>query len=124
MPEDRENTIQDYHFGLDGYILPRTDVDEGDEDEDEDEEDYDHDLEDELDELRRLNEKTRFFELGSGENLDDTLSKMRLAKIVEAMDKTNGNRVEAAKLLGLSYVQLNYTLKQLLQNRHKNGHEG
>ena len=94
MPEDRENTIQDYHFGLDGYILPRTDVDEGDEDEDE--EDYDHDLEDELDELRRLNEKTRFFELGSGENLDDTLSKMRLAKIVEAMDKTNGNILSAA----------------------------
>ena len=44
--------------------------------------------------------------------------------LMEAMDKTNGNRVEAAKLLGLSYVQLNYTLKQLLQNRHKNGHEG
>ena len=32
--------------------------------------------------------------------------------------------LRAAKLLGLSYVQLNYTLKQLLQNRHKNGHEG
>ena len=78
----------------------------------------------ELEELRHLNDgaDNDFFELGSGGSLDDTLSKMRLAKIVEAMDRTNGNRVEAAKLLGLSYVQLNYTLKQLLKGR-KNSSE-
>lgn len=115
--DHHEDMIQDCHFGINDYLLPRSDDEEGEEEDDED--DYDHELENELDELRSLNEKTSFFELGSGENLDDTLSKMRLAKIVEAMDKTNGNRVEAAKLLGLSYVQLNYTLKQLLQNRHK-----
>lgn len=54
-----------------------------------------------------------FFVLGSGQNLDDTLSNMRMAKIAEAMAKTNGNRNEAAKLLGLSNVQLNYTLKHM-----------
>lgn len=65
-----------------------------------------------------------FFVLGSGQNLDDTLSNMRIAKITEAMNKTNGNRVEAAKLLGLSYVQLNYTLKHMMnQNQGRDSND-
>ncbi len=64
-----------------------------------------------------------FFVLGSGQNLDDTLSSMRIAKITEAMNRTNGNRVEAAKLLGLSYVQLNYTLKHMMNQNQNMGRD-
>lgn len=105
---DTEPVFDRMHFGVGGSLLA------GSSDEDDAPQSTD-----ELEQLRHLNvgADSDFFELGSGGSLDDTLSRMRLAKIVEAMDKTNGNRVEAARLLGLSYVQLNYTLKQLLKSR-------
>ena len=59
------------------------------------------------------------FELGGGIGIDDWLRQLRLKKVQEAMEKTNGNRREAASLLGMSYIQLNYTLRQM-----KNKEEG
>lgn len=99
--------------------------------EDEDEEDADDEGEYDEDGLERLSRmegrdghpaagNDDFFVLGGGENIDDVLSGMRLSKIVEAMRKTNGDRREAARLLGLTTVQLNYTLKRLArQARHE-----
>lgn len=59
------------------------------------------------------------FELGGGIGIDDWLRQLRLKKVQEAMEKTDGNRREAASLLGMSYIQLNYTLRQM-----KNKEEG
>lgn len=61
-----------------------------------------------------------FFVLGSGASIDARLHDMRMAKIAEALDQTGGNRAEAARLLGITYVQLSYTLRQQKKDdKHK-----
>ena len=59
------------------------------------------------------------FEPGGDLSLDDWLRQLRLKKVQEAMEKTGGNRKEAAALLGMSYIQLNYTLRQLRNKEEK-----
>ena len=59
------------------------------------------------------------FEPGGDLSLDDWLRQLRLRKVQEAMEKTGGNRKEAAALLGMSYIQLNYTLRQLRNKEEK-----
>lgn len=59
------------------------------------------------------------FEPGGDLSLDDWLRHLRLKKVQEAMEKTGGNRKEAAALLGMSYIQLNYTLRQLRNKEEK-----
>ena len=47
------------------------------------------------------------------ENLDDYLNRLERQAILEALEKTGGNRTAAARLLGVTFRSLRYRLERL-----------
>ncbi|MCL2636399.1 MAG: sigma-54-dependent Fis family transcriptional regulator, partial [Betaproteobacteria bacterium] len=53
-------------------------------------------------------------ELGRGsESLDDYLNRLERQAILEALQRTEGNRTAAARLLGVTFRSLRYRLERL-----------
>ncbi len=83
----------------------------------------DDDYEEDDDTPKKSSALNDFFVLGSGQNIDKALEQYRDHMVLEAMKKTNGNRVDAAAMLGLTTGQITYAL-QRIRNNEKNDSSG